>query len=276
MRLSRFSVRAGALIGVIILLFVLEWAGMKTYGSRLCEKMIPTEELDFATSFIGLMRQGKFDEVSPHLSGNVKKTIFDNSAKTLSLFRRTEGLPQQFIACHVSSSTQNRDSQNNVDVTIQWALGPKTVLANLAWSSLGEDRIIQKFSIQALPEGLQGLNAWNLQEKGLTHWIFLALALTIPMFIIFTLAVLLKTKVQSKRWLWAIFILVGFWQHTLNWTTGEITGLFMGTSNQILSIQLLGAGFGRDNDFSPLLLTVCVPLGALLFWFQRWNQNADS
>jgi hypothetical protein len=48
----------------------------------------------------------------------------------------------------------------------------------------------------------------------------------------------------------------------VNWTTGEL-------GFSLLSFQLFSASFIRASDFDPWLVSVSLPLGALVFLAQR-------
>lgn len=69
------------------------------------------------------------------------------------------------------------------------------------------------------------------------------------------------THPLRRRWLWALGCLVGLTRLSLDWTTGEITF-------QPLSAQLLSASFVRPGLTEPWMLSVSIPVFALLVFFK--------
>jgi hypothetical protein len=66
----------------------------------------------------------------------------------------------------------------------------------------------------------------------------------------------------ARKWLWILFIALGFLKLQLNETTGAWT-------IQPLYFLLLGAGFTKAAPATPLFLSVAFPLGAVLFLLKR-------
>ncbi|HAI69239.1 MAG TPA: hypothetical protein DCM38_07375, partial [Gammaproteobacteria bacterium] len=70
------------------------------------------------------------------------------------------------------------------------------------------------------------------------------------------------TLLSLIRAILLIFILFGFVNVTVNWTTG-------GINIDPLSILLLGAGFRKVGLYGPVLISVAIPLGAIIFMIKR-------
>jgi hypothetical protein len=83
----------------------------------------------------------------------------------------------------------------------------------------------------------------------------------VPVFIVVSTIVCIRTPIPRRKWLWIIFILVGFGQFELNWTTGD--------ARLKLGIQLLGAAATWLGPYAPMILSVSLPVGAAVFWMRR-------
>jgi len=59
-----------------------------------------------------------------------------------------------------------------------------------------------------------------------------------------------------------VFILFGFVQITVNWTDG-------GININPLYFQLLGAGFSKGSPYAPVLISISIPVGAVMFLLRR-------
>src|SRR5712692_9790961 len=65
-----------------------------------------------------------------------------------------------------------------------------------------------------------------------------------------------RTPGLERKWLWALFTLVGFCAFSLNWTTG-------GFNVNPLSFNLFSAGAVRDGFVGPWVITFAFPLARL-------------
>ena len=67
---------------------------------------------------------------------------------------------------------------------------------------------------------------------------------------------------RHGKWLWAIFTLLGIGTVSLNWTTGQMT-------IEPVAVRLLGMRAGWVDQYSPFVITLSVPLGAIVFLAKR-------
>lgn len=156
------------------------------------------------------------------------------------------------------------------NLTYQFGYGSKQwVLANAAWRETPDGRReIIGLTATPLAASLQEINGFSFKKAGGTHYLLLAAALIVPVFIITTLVVCIRTKIARRKWLWVIFILLGVTSFSLNWTTGQ-TGI------SPLSIQLLGVSATASSVYSPWIISVSLPIGAIVFWLRRRKLTAD-
>ena len=113
------------------------------------------------------------------------------------------------------------------------------------------------------------INAFTLASKGVAQYSVLLLAITVPIFILFTLVVCIRTPVPRKKWLWIVSILLGVGAVQVSWTDGAY-------AIQLISVQLFGASAGSAGPASPWIISVSIPLGAIMFWFKRRRFNLQS
>lgn len=115
-------------------------------------------------------------------------------------------------------------------------------------------------------QSLDNINKFTLRNKGFVHYVFLCLAILIPIFIIVTLIIAIRTKLKTK-WLWIIGILFGFIKFSINWTTGQV-------GFSLINISILGAGFSKSGKIAPWILSFSIPIVAIIFWYKRyWNKK---
>ncbi len=130
----------------------------------------------------------------------------------------------------------------------------------------GSFRIV-RFNVQPLPAPMRQLHAFSFEGKGVEHYAFIVATLVAFALSIYAFVICLRTPGLSRKWLWAVFTLLGFCAFTLNWSTGVV-------SINLLSFNLFSAAFVRDGGFGPWNLTFCIPVGALVFLWK--HLEADS
>lgn len=155
------------------------------------------------------------------------------------------------------------NSESNYNVTFQFSYGDRWLLATVGWREKPDQpREITRISVTPLEGSLQEINAFTFKRAAALHFIFLAGLIIIPVFSIVTLVVCIRTKFPRRKWLWIIFVIIGFCTFSLNWTTGQ-------TSMNPLAFQLFGAGAMTSGVYAPWIISISVPVGAIAFWFKR-------
>ena len=139
--------------------------------------------------------------------------------------------------------------------------------ASATWRETASgDKIIEAMNVQPLARSLQEINSFKLKGKGIANYAFLVLAIALPLFCAAALIVCIRTPMPPRRKiLWCLGILFGLCQIGLNWTSGAI-------SVNLLSFQLLAAGLVRAGPIAPYVISISVPLFAMLFLW-RWHQG---
>lgn len=83
------------------------------------------------------------------------------------------------------------------------------------------------------------------------------------MLILVALIVCIRSRIRRK-WLWIIFILLGFVQFRFDWSSGQF-------NVQPASLMLFGASFMRLGPYAPWILGFAIPVGAITFLLlRRW------
>ena len=112
----------------------------------------------------------------------------------------------------------------------------------------------------------------TLSGKSFLHVGFVVLALGLIFFTLWTWVKSLQTKGLWRKGWWSVLILVGVFRLSLNWTTGSLQA-------DVFAVQLLNGGLSSQGAFSPWLVSISFPLGAIVFWtlhIRRRRQLEDS
>jgi len=149
------------------------------------------------------------------------------------------------------------------NLTYQFGYGTTWIVINTAWTELPEGkRQIVGMNVYPLSEPLQKTHAFTFKRAGPLHYVIFAAAILMPIFTIVTLVVCIRTKLARRKWLWIVFILFGLGQVSLNWTSGQL-------GFSLLSILLFSGSAMASSIYSPWLISVSLPVGAILFWIFR-------
>jgi hypothetical protein len=117
-----------------------------------------------------------------------------------------------------------------------------------------------------VPRAAAAANALTLRGKPPRHFLLALAMLVVPLFIVVTAVQVWRSRMH-RRWLWTVVALVGVGKLSMNWTTGAL-------GFQPLYAQLLGAGIVRNGaPYMPWLVSVSVPVGALLAQLRLWRRR---
>ncbi len=178
-----------------------------------------------------------------------------------------EPLSVELVGCNVVRTSGKRPSQ----LTYQYHFTDSWLLAAITIDTIGETKSVFGVTVNPVPKSLGELNAFTFSDKGFRHYVMLLLAVAIPVFILAVLILCIRTKMRHRKWLWIIFILFGFGKFSLNWTTGQF--LFNPLS---VHFQMFGAAAARWGLYAPWIISISVPVGAIVFLIRRKRLAASE
>jgi hypothetical protein len=224
----------------------------------LVQKFAPKGDDEFARQFVELLRVGRYDEVNVMLDRTLAGASDRRKLEELhKIIDRGPPTGFELIGANTGFISAGTASKRDTTLTYQLQFRDTWVVVSIQIQTDATGPHVESASFQPVPDSLRVLNRFTLQNKSLIHYLFLAACILIPVFIIATIVVCVRSRVR-RRWLWIIFILVAFGQFQLNWTTGE-------WGFRLISFLLLGAAFSRHSSYAPLMLSVGFPLGAVIF-----------
>jgi len=244
-------------------LFLLSLLGFLTacFPSRTLEKFADAEKQKVAREYIQRLVDGDLAGLAAELDPKFRK---GNEAEKLKEMRALipAGVPAVVNLVGYQTSRFARDV--NYRVTHQFRSGPRWIVVNVTWrENPNLPRVLTGIQVTPLDRSLQEINAFSLRRvRPARYYVVLAAAILVPLFILVTLIVCLRTKFPRRKWLWIVFILVGFGQYSFNWTNGS-------TGWNVLHLQLFGAGAAAASMYAPWIISVSLPVGAVAFWIKR-------
>jgi hypothetical protein len=224
----------------------------------LIKKITPPEDEAIATNYIAMLRQNQFEPIEKDLDPSLKSVLTQDT-----LVKMAAAIPAQDpISVKVIGAQQIRNSDlYRINLSFEYQFPSKWVLINVATQKKDGVSTIIGFNIYPLTDSLENLNRFTLAGKNLLQYVTLAFAILIPIFSLYALVLCIRTKMEKRKWLWIIFILIGIGKFTVNWTTGQ-------WNIAPLSVQLLGAA-SFAPPYGAWLISISLPLGAILFLLKR-------
>jgi len=149
------------------------------------------------------------------------------------------------------------------------------VVSTALLNAPGRPPAILSLSVQAFSPSALAAGRFQFEGRNSIQYFLLGLAIAIPLLLAYALLRLAFDDRSRWKWLWTPFILIGWTQLSVNWATGVIVF-------QPFGLLLLGASVGRGSlDISPWVVTVSLPLGALIYLSRVWfaappNDEAEA
>lgn len=215
-----------------------------------------------ATHYLTQLLEGRYEELKNALEPSLRPKLTDAVLHRMREALGAEETPERILVGYNAHTYDREPTRYNL--TYQFGYENRWVLVNIAFRTLedGSDEIFGLNVYNPMSQSLQDANRFTLSGKRLVHFVFLFTCAAIPLFILATLVVCIRTKLERRKWLWILFILVGIVQFSLNWTTGQI-------GFRLVNFQLLGSGALAASVHSPWILSFSLPVGAFMFWMKR-------
>lgn len=223
------------------------------------DRLLPKEEARQAQDFVAKIAARDYAALDEAL---------DPALKTPDLLPRLEQMSRMLppgpptSVKTVGAHTLKTDTATTYSITLEYEY-PNTRLLAAVVLERRDDRLRLK-GINFVPrsQSLQEENRFTLDGKGALHYLVLALAVAIPLFVLYALVLCARTRFPKRKWLWLLFVAVGLVQFQFNWSTGD-------WGVQPLSFLLLGSGFTKSGPYAPLIFTIALPVGAIVFLLRR-------
>ncbi len=262
---------------VAFLLPFLVWVAGCDEAFERSEDEIPVDARPIISELRQMMHQGDASLLSHAWPDDVEISNLPQILEQISVQVLGEGEPEKSALILLETGTES----DREDV-VEWV----KVSYALTWP---DRRVRTDYEVARTPDGdwrVFRINALLVDANpiapdwpdwGVTRSVFATLGIAVPLFIIATLIIQLRTPKLKRRILWSAVILIGcFPVFEMNWSTGAwwleapaITRTDTSINLKFLSFKLLGASILKQGYFGAWTIGVCVPLGALWFWVRK-------
>ncbi|MDB4948675.1 MAG: hypothetical protein JWM27_1324 [Gemmatimonadetes bacterium] len=233
--------------------------GCSASNAALIRRMVPAAEDQYAQSRIQALARGDTGVILREVDPQLRTPAAIAQIASMAGLLKGRTIRSMELIGYQGMSTPGGESRN---ITYQLRLSDGWAAANVASRTVGGAHVIQGASVMPLKEPLQETHRFRLAGKSPLHYVVLALMVLLPLLMLYAFVVAWRFPVK-RRWPWLLASVVGLGQLSLNWTTGEY-------GVRPINVQLLGAGMLRPSIYSPWLLSISLPIGALVvLWRAR-------
>ena len=226
--------------------------------SDMMKAMASPADEKLATHYLDLLRQHQFDPIEKDVDPSIRTPNMHEV-----LVHMAEAIPAQ-DPVSVKVVGFNKAFVNRVEstnVTFEYQYPDRWLMENVAIKKADGVSTIIGLNVKPLARSLEAENQFTFAGKGALQYAVLALAALFVITTLYALVLCARTRIAKRKWLWIIFILVGFGKLSVNWTTGAWG--FMP-----LAVQLFSAS-SFSQPYGPWIVAVSFPLGAVWFLLRR-------
>jgi hypothetical protein len=220
------------------------------------ERFIPKEEAASATRLLSQLAAKDYESVESQLDPSLRTPSLRASLEEVAAFFPSE---DQMGITTIGAYTNWVNGVTSYELTFEHQYPSTWLVSNVVLQRRDGQLTVMGVHVS---RSLKEINRFTFEGKSALHYLVFALAIAIPLFIVATLVVCFRTPIGKEKWLWVVFVAVGLVQFSLNWTDGSY-------QIQPISFSLLGAGYFRAGPYAPLILTVALPIGAIVFLVRR-------
>jgi hypothetical protein len=227
--------------------------------SSVIEKMAPADVIKASKESLSYLKERRFDLLKNLLTDELKKQSLDEPFRKMAeVFPNQEPKSVKIVGFYFIATVGKGTSYT---VSYEYEFDKQWVIANMEWFRTGDALRLNSFRVYPQAAALEVINALTFRGKNAVHYLVAAMALAVFTISLVALIQCIKTKELKRKWLWILFILVGFGTFSVNWTSGEWKiGLI---TFQIMSVSAFSLAYG------PWTVAVSVPVGAVAFLEKR-------
>jgi hypothetical protein len=232
--------------------------------SGILDKIAP-DAVASAKSYFEMLRNHQYQPIQNLLNKSIKDPDLQKTLAGVAAHIPDEKpISVKTVGLHVFRNSHTC----NTDVTLEYEFPSQWLLFRVISRNEDGEYSITGMYVKPIPDSLEDTNRFSLYGKPYSAYFFLLFAILIPAFTIYVLVLCIRTKGLGKKWLWIIFILVGFGRLGVNWTTGQ-------WGFHYLFIQLFSVSAAAQL-YGPWIISLSIPLGAILFLVYRPDPNPSD
>jgi hypothetical protein len=226
--------------------------------ASLIKKMTPPEDETIAKNYVGLLRQGKLDQIEDDLNPTLENAqTRDTLANMAAMFPAEEPVSIKVVGVRILPDPDVPITT----ITLEYEFPQKWLLVNVVTQKRDGVPPIIEFRVDPLPDSLENLNRFTLVSKSVPQYAALLLAVLALALSLYAFVTCIRTRIEKRKWLWLILCFVSVGRIGMSWTNGKsfFTPLW---------VQLPPAT-AFAQPYSAWVISLSIPLGAIVFLARR-------
>jgi hypothetical protein len=222
------------------------------------DSALQSEQVQFAERYLSLVVQRNWDAVQ----AVTDRQIWTHEGQQ-GLITVAEVFPKGDPgAIHlVGLNTTTTSGVETSNLTLEYLFPERPFLANFVLQRDGGTFILQGIHVQQIVAPLEEHYAFHFLGQRPMNYVVFAAAVLLILFHAYALARCILMPGLRRKWLWIVFILVGFGSVNYGWTDGT-------WSYAILSVYVPSVRLSQ-LAMQSFFVTFSVPLGAIVFMIRR-------
>jgi hypothetical protein len=222
----------------------------------------------FARSFIDKIISGQLDSafavIEPAMLNTEATEFLTNASRNVNgaIIKKYTVVESSWTTSFVSKTGKTKTYRLGYEY--EFENGNGNILFTTTIKEKDGKFLVSSFNGEFLKAPLAELTKFTLSGKNPLQYIILILSILVPLFILTTLIIMLRSKMTTKKKIiWTLIILfISLPRFVINWNNGVI-------DFNLLNFTLLGSSFSKPTLYSAWLLSFNIPIGALIFWYKR-------
>lgn len=213
----------------------------------LLQKFVPKDDDAFARRFLDVVRAGDYAAADQMLDTSLRGEKSSSGLHELSgVLAHGEPMSVEVIGCNLFTNASSQGSTRTTNLSYQIHFQDSWAAGNVLIGHPSGAASVLGSHFQPIPDSLEVLNRFTFAGKSFVHYLVFAACIIEPTLVVIALVVCILSRIRRK-WLWIIFILLGFVQFRFDWASGHF-------DVQPISFALFGASAFRPSSYAPWIL----------------------
>lgn len=232
----------------------------------------PREDEAFALHSVDMLRQGRLDQVEDQFDPSIRNAQLREALTSMNdMFPSAQAVSIKTVE---AGSVRGRNGPTT-HIILEYEFEPEIIptsgraelvprswlLARVVIQRSHGAISIRELAVIPTSKSYEEMNEFTLANKGISQYAGLSLALGVAGFTLYALVLCIRSKIGKIKWALLIPMLVGLFQVTVNWTTGQWT--FTSLSVRIPPVNMRIPAYGAWN------IVIAAPVGAIIFLLYR-------
>jgi hypothetical protein len=238
----------------LAVLFVAALLAIGCSRTAIIDKMAPPDVRQASTEAVSDLRSRHFGALSRLLSSELASRVRPGDFEKMAAFFPDDA-PRAVTPAEYYFSFGT--GWKRYDISYEYEFTHVWILARFSWVLEDGKLRVSAFRIYPMHDSIEHQNAFTLSGRGVSQYLVLLLGIAAFSASLAALVQCIRARGLRRKWLWILFIVVGFGTLSVNWNTGDY-------QFALLRFQLMSFS-GAALFGQPWTLAVSAPVGALVF-----------